>query len=77
MTDRVSDTPRTDRVARGRSEIASPTVVDVEFARTLEREIAKLRAEMIQMEREFQREARDIAAEERWKITQGGEYGSY
>lgn len=40
----MTDTPRTDRVARGRSEIASPTVVDVEFARNLERELAALRA---------------------------------
>ncbi|MBT2299219.1 hypothetical protein J7E70_01960 [Variovorax paradoxus] len=33
--------------------------------------------EMHEAEREFSREARDIAAESRWQSSQGDEYGAY
>lgn len=39
--------------------------------------IAAQRKERAEAEREFQREARDIAAEARWQERQGDEYGSY
>lgn len=39
----------------------------------LARAVKRLEAEM----REMERDTRDIAAEERWRATQGEEYGSY
>lgn len=39
--------------------------------------IEQLQHDMREQEREFQREARDIAAEARWKATQGEDYGRY
>lgn len=72
----MSDTPRTDAVI-GKQMQDRPEWVDADFARQLEREVTRLRREMREAEREFDREARDIAAEERWKATQGEEYGSY
>ena len=42
----MSDTPRTNRVTRARSEIASTSVVDSDFARTLERELSAAQNEV-------------------------------
>jgi hypothetical protein len=39
--------------------------------------IRNLIQEARETEREFQREARDIAAEARWQASQGDEYGAY
>jgi hypothetical protein len=45
--------------------------------RTARERLAVERKARAEDQREFQREARDIAAEERWKATQGEDYGSY
>lgn len=39
--------------------------------------IEQLRTDLREQEREFQREAREIAAEARWEAQQADEYGSY
>lgn len=46
-------------------------------ARTNHETVLNLKKQLREQEREFRREARDIAAEERWKATQGEDYGSY
>lgn len=43
----------------------------------LRKQNADLRRELIEQEKEFRREAREIAAEEAWKLRQGEDYGSY
>jgi hypothetical protein len=45
--------------------------------RAANEQIAALRKARDDDQREFQREARDIAAEARWAERQGDEYGSY
>lgn len=67
-------------IAHARTDIPA-LVAEVE---RLRKENERLRAsqeahnkELADQEREFQREAREIAAEERWKMQQGDEYGSY
>jgi hypothetical protein len=76
-----SETPRTDALMRQWSDDGAtrgPAFIELRnLARQLERDLAALRKEMHEMDRDFQRESREIAAEERWKATQGDEYGSY
>jgi hypothetical protein len=56
---------------------------EIELLRTkvleLSKVAAQLRADLREQDREFQREARDIAAEARWEERQSrdGEYGSF
>jgi hypothetical protein len=45
--------------------------------RTANERLTRERKARDEDQREFQREARDIAAEERWKEIQGEDYGSY
>lgn len=40
-------------------------------------EIKRLRQQVKDMAQEIRDTARDAAAEERWKVTQGDKYGSY
>lgn len=58
----MSDTPRTNRVTRARSEIASTSVVDSDFARTLERELSASQAEVERLREAMQKLANEAFA---------------
>jgi hypothetical protein len=87
----MSDTPRTDALKMTQAHrdwgfdpgSAKPVNHPEQIAEwvtlcgQLERELKAAYKEMREQERHFDQEARDIAAEERWKARQGDEYGSY